>query len=127
MTAVKRHQLLIAQLGNFSRFTTAVVVIGGGREQVGADALPQLGNGRRHGAFHLVVDHTFEFQCRVPILRVFQLQTMAFLGEIQRVQAREEHRIQIHIQQVVEVFVVLGSKRVGSPVAAGHGVHEGIQ
>ena len=52
---------------------------------------------------------------------------MPFLREIQRVQPREEHRIQIHIQQVAEILAVLGGEGVGGPVRTGEGVHKGVE
>ena len=52
---------------------------------------------------------------------------MALLGEVQGVQAREKDRVQVDIQQVGKVLAVLAGKGVGGPVAAGKGIHEGVQ
>ena len=51
---------------------------------------------------------------------------MSFLRKIERIQPREKNRIQVDLKQVVEIFQVLTGERIGGPVAAGHGVHEGI-
>ena len=41
---------------------------------------------------------------------------MALLGEIQRVEIGEKHRVEINVEQVVEILKVARGKRVGGPV-----------
>ena len=127
MGFIEADQLLIGQVGDFRRLTTTVVVVGCGRKQITADALPQLADGGRHRAFHFVEHHAFVFQWRIGIALFAEFNAMAFLGKIQLMQTREKHRIQIYVEQVFEVFIVLGRKGVCGPVAAGHGIHKGIQ
>src|SRR5690606_15856144 len=50
----------------------------------------------------------------------------AFLGEVEFVEVGEEHRVEVDLEQVVEVLAVLAGEGVGRPVAAGEGVHEGV-
>ena len=52
---------------------------------------------------------------------------MAFLGEIELIQAGKEHRIQVNVEQVVEIFPVLAGKGVGSPVRAGESIHKRVE
>ena len=56
VVAVELQQVVVAQIHDVVGLATAVVVIGRGREKVAAEVLPQLGRGRTHGAFHLVVE-----------------------------------------------------------------------
>ena len=127
MVFVKLHQVIVGQINNMIRLTATVVVVGGGREQVAGQVLPQLGGRRTHGPFHLVVDHASVYQVAARVIRFVEFQAVAFLGKIQRVQLGEKHRIQVHRQQVVKVLAVHAGKRIGGPVAAGEGVHKGVQ
>jgi hypothetical protein len=52
---------------------------------------------------------------------------MSLLGEVQGVQAWEEHRIHVDLEQIVEVLSIARGEGVRGPVAAGEGVHEGVQ
>ena len=127
MRLVERFELFIGEIGNMPWVTAAVVVVGGAGKQVLAQGLPEGGCHGAHGAFHLVEHNTLEHQLAVGVVRLGELYPVSFLGEVQRIQPREEHRIEIHIQQVVEVFAVLAGKRVGGPVRAGERVHEGVK
>ena len=124
---VELHQVIVAEVYDVVRLTATVVVVGGRREQVAGQVLPQLGSGRTHGPLHFVIDHAPVHQVAGRVVRLVELQAMAFLGKVQRVQPGEEYRIQVHRQQVVEVLAVHAGERVGGPVAAGKGVHKGVQ
>ncbi len=124
---VEGLELLIAQVRYVRRITAAVVVVGGGREQVLAQLVPDQGRGRTHGALHFVVNDALVLERRIRIVRFGELQAVTFLGEIQLIQCREEDGIEVDLKQVVEILAVLAGKGVGSPVAARESVHEGVQ
>ena len=116
VAAVKIHQLLVTQVGNVFRVAAAVVVVGGTWKQLLAEFLPEGAGHRAHGAFHLVEDHAFEHQVAFRVIRLGEFHPVALLGEVQGIQPGEEHGIQVHLQQVVEVLAVLAGERVGGPV-----------
>ena len=127
VAAVEGHQLLVAEVGDMRRVAAAVVVVGRGGEQLLAQFVPQHRGDGTHGALHLVEDHTLEYQVAVRIVRLGKLDPVPLLGEVQRIQPREEHRVQVDIQQVIEVLAVLAGKGIGSPVGTGKGIHESVQ
>ena len=92
-----------------------------------AENLPELRGRRTHRAFHLVVDDTFVNQWRRRIRRALEFNPVTFLSKIHFVQLGEEHRVHINRQQIIEILTVFGSKRIRRPVAAGKGVHKGVQ
>src|SRR5690606_35194673 len=127
VSLVEGLQFFVAEIGNVLRFAATVVMVGGGGEQVATEGMPEYRVRGTHGAFHLIEDHTLELQVAGGVVRLGKLQPMALLGEVQLVQAREEHGVQVDLEQVVEVLPVLAGEGVGGPVAAGEGVHEGVQ
>ena len=52
---------------------------------------------------------------------------MAFLQEIQLIEPRKEYRIEIDREQILVVFAILTGKGIGGPIAAGHGIHKGVE
>ena len=127
MAAVEIDQTLVAQVRDVLRVTAAVVVVGGAGEEVLGQRLPEQARDAAHRAFHLVVDHAFEFERARGVFGICELEAMAFLREVHRVEPREEHRVEVHIEQVEEILAVLAREGIGRPVAAGEGVHEGVQ
>mmetsp|Transcript_48412 Transcript_48412/g.83155 ORF Transcript_48412/g.83155 Transcript_48412/m.83155 type:complete len:1015 (-) Transcript_48412:588-3632(-) len=77
-------------------------------------------------ALHLVVHHALVGQRRLGALR---LQVPPLLLEHQGVlhSAGKEHRVQVHVDQVVEVLRVLAGHRVAGAVRVGERVQEGLQ
>lgn len=106
------------------RIAAGIVVIGGGREQVLVQRLIEDAVRRAQRALHLVEHHTLVNQ-RLAICR--RLDANALLGEIERMDVRKKHRIQIHLQEVVEILAVLAGKRIRRPVAGREGIHEGVE
>ena len=127
MMAIELKQVVVTEVNDVVRLTTTVVVIGRGREQMAAQVLPQLGGRRTHRAFHLVVDNAPIDQIGRGILGFVEFQAVTLLGKIQWVKLGEKHAIEVDRQQIVEVFPVHAGERIGSPVAAGKGIHEGVQ
>ena len=91
-----------------------------------AQPIPQDRRRGGHGALHLVENDTLEYQ-RLRTVVVLKLDPVPFLCEVERVQSREEHGIEIDIEQVAEILSVLGGERVGGPIRAGECVHKRIQ
>ena len=125
--AVELAQPLVAQVRDVLRIAARVVVVGGVREQVLRQRLPQRARDRAHRALHLVVHHALELQRRGRVRRCRELEAVAFLRKIVGIEAREEHRVEVDVEQVEEVLAVLAREGVGGPVAAGERVHEGVQ
>jgi len=49
------------------------------------------------------------------------------LQEVQLVEAGEEDRVEVDVEQVVEILAVAAGEGVGGPVGGGEGVHEGVE
>jgi len=126
MPGVEIGQRGVREFGDDQRIAATVVAVNGVRQQRRVQVLPELRYRRTHRAFHLVVDDAVVVEAgAVSIVR--QLHPPAFLGEIERMQARKEHRIEVHAEQVVEVLPILGCERVSSAVGTREGVHIGVQ
>ena len=124
---VEADEFFIAQAGNFLWVSAAVVMISRRRVKMLTEPMPECGNRRAHGAFHFVEHHALVFQRAFWIFHLLKLKAMAFLSKIQWVKTWKEHRVEIDIQQVVEIFSALAGERVGRPITAGERVHKGIQ
>ena len=125
--AVELAQRFDRELGDLLGVAAAVVVVGRGGIQLGGQRVPEARAGRAERAPHLVVDHALVDQLALGVAGHRELQAMALLREVERTQMGEEHGVEIDLQQVVEVLVVLAREHIGGPVAAGEGVHEGIE
>jgi len=106
------------------RIPTGIVMIGRGRKQIIIQRLVQNAVRRAQRTFHFIEHHALVNQ-RLAVRRGFN--TNPFLGEIQRVNMRKKYRVQIHLQEVVEVLAVLAGKRIGRPVTGREGIHKGIE
>jgi hypothetical protein len=109
------------------RVAATVVMVSHGRKQVCAQGLPECAGNGAHRTLHFIEHHTLEYQVAVRVAGLCEVYPMTFLGEVQRVQTGEEYRVQIHVEQVVEVLAVLAGEGVGGPVATGKRVHECIE
>ena len=127
MVLVKRLKLIVGQIRNIGRLTTAVVMISAGGIQVLAHGLPQHRVNGAHGTFHFIVNHPFKGQLRRGVAGISKLQTMALLGKIQWVQSGKKYRVQIHTQQIVKVLFILAGKGISRPVTAGKRIHKGVE
>ena len=93
---VEVPQLLVTQIRDVLRVAAAVEVVGVGRKQLVAQPIPQDRRGGGHGALHLVEYDTLEYQ-RLRTVVVLKLYSVSFLCEVERVQSRKEHGIEINI------------------------------
>ncbi len=125
--AVEILELLVAQIGDVRRVAATVVVISRGGVQVLAHRLPQGAGNRAHRPLHFVEHHALVDEPAVGVVRFLEFDAVALLQEVQFLQTREEHRVQIDVQQVVEVLAVLAGERVGGPVRAGKRVHKRVE
>ena len=119
-------QLLIGEVGYVLRVAAAIKVIGVRRKQLVTESIPQNRGRGGHRALHFIEHHALKYQ-RLAAVVVLELNPVPLLREIEGVQSREKHRVQIHIQQVAEILSVLRGEGVGRPVRAGEGVHERVQ
>jgi len=121
---VEGLELLIGQVGHDHRVTTGVEAV----RPVGQDVLLSVAAQQviRRGvrALHLVEDDAPVGQ---RAIRRFQLVVPAFLLERLLADAGEEDRIQVDIDQVVEVLEVGAGDRVAGHVRVGHGVEKSVE
>ena len=141
MTRVRVQELLVGERGNRARVAAALVRIGGVGIQRGVDGVVQHAHGVGQRALHLVEHHAVIAQrARVQVLgagltgvalavlalRQVQLVVPAFLLKNGRlgVDGRVEHRVQVHIHQVVQILLIGGGDGVDGLIGVGHGVEE---
>ena len=127
VSAVELDQLLVGQVGDDLGIAAAVVVVGVVREEVLAERLPERAGRRAHRPLHLVEDDALEDEVGRRIVGLLELHAVAFLGEVELVQVREEHRVEVDVEEVEVILPVLARERVGGPVARGERVHERVQ
>ena len=123
---VEVRELLERQRRDRVRVATrvdGVRVVGEGRLLRGA---VQQRVGRRVDALHLVEHHAL---VRERVLQVLQLVVPPLLLEDRTVvlRARVKHRVEVHVDEVVEVLGVLRRHRVARAVGVREGVEEGLE
>ena len=132
------QELLVGERGNRARVAAAFVRIGGVGIERGVDGVVQHAHGVGQRALHLVEHHAVIAQRALAQARGA---AVAFdLGALRQVQlvvpalllkngglgvyGRVEHRVQVHVHQVVQVLLVGGGNGVDGLVGVGHGVEE---
>ena len=141
MASVRVQELLVGERRNRTRIAAALVRIGGIGIERGVDGVVQHAHGIGQRALHLVEHHAVVAQrsraqvlgagvvgvaLAAPALRQVQLVVPALLlknGGL-GVDGRVEHRVQVHVHQVVQVLLVGGGNGVDGLVGVGHGVEE---
>ena len=141
MARVRVQELLVGERRNRARIAAALVRIGGIGIERGVDGVVQHAHGIGQRALHLVEHHAVVAQraraqvlgagvvgvaLAVLALRQVQLVVPALLlknGGL-GVDGRVEHRVQVHVHQVVQILLVGGGNRVDGLVGVGHGVEE---
>ena len=138
---VRVQELLVGERGNRARVAAALVRIGGIGVERGVDGVVQHAHRIGQRALHLVEHHAVIAQrartqvlgagvIGVPLaaLALWQVQLVvpALLLKNGRlgVNGRVEHRVQVHVHQVVQVLLVGGGNGVDGLVGVGHGVEE---
>ena len=117
-------EIRVGEVRNLRRIAARVHPIGGVRVKRLLGDLAEDGGGRRIGPLHLVEHHTLVGER--PLRRV-ELVMPAFLPEGVFRDQRKQHRIEIHINEVVKVLQVLARHRIGGLVRKCHGVEEGVE
>ena len=121
---VERHELLVGELRDHRRVAAGVQPVGVVREEPLAGRAAQDRVRRRVDALHLVEDDaTIGQRC----VRRFQLVVPTFLAQVVRRDERVKDRVQVDLDQVVEVLQVGARHRVGRLVGRGEGVEKGVQ
>ena len=133
---VRVQELLVGERGNRARVATALVRIGGVGIERGVDGVVQHTHGVGQRALHLVEHHAVIAQRALAqaggaafalgALRQVQLVVPALLlknGGL-GIDGRVEHRVQVHVHQVVQILLVGGGNGVDGLVGVGHGVEE---
>ena len=80
-----------------------------------------------HGSFHLIIYDSLVLELRGGIIPLLELESVAFLAEVEGVQSGKERHLQVHRQQVVEVLLVSGREGVHGEVTASPRVHVSVQ
>ena len=133
---VRIQELLVGERGDRAWVTAALVRIGGVGIERGVDGVVQHAHGVGQRALHLVEHHAVIAQgalaqaggaaVALDALRQVQLVMPALLlknGGL-GIDVRVEHRVQVHVHQVVQVLLVGGGNGVDGLVGVGHGVEE---
>ena len=132
---VRVQELLVGERGNRARVAAALVRIGGVGIERGVDGVVQHAHGVGQRALHLVEHHAVIAQRALAqaggvavalVLRQVQLIVPALLlknGGL-GIDGRVEHRVQVHVHQVVQILLVGGRNGVDGLVGVGHGVEE---
>ena len=136
MARVRVQELLVGERGNRARVATALVCIGGVGIERGVDGIVQHAHGVGQRTLHLVEHHAVIAQRALAqargaavdlgALRQVQLVVPALLlknGGL-GIDGRVEHRVQVHVHQVVQILLVGGGNGVDGLVGVGHGVEE---
>ena len=138
MARVRVQELLVGERGNRARVAAALVRIGGVGIERGVDGVVQHAHGVGQRTLHLVEHHAVIAQralaqaggvavaLALGALRQVQFVVPALLLKNSRlgVDGRVEHRVQVHVHQVVQVLLVGGGNGVDGLVGVGHGVEE---
>ena len=138
VACMRVQELLVGERGNRARVAAALVRIGGVGIERGVDGVVQHTHGVGQRALHLVEYHAVIAQRALAqaggaavalargALRQVQLVMPALLlknGGL-GIDGRVEHRVQVHVHQVVQILLVGGGNGVDSLVGVGHGVEE---
>ena len=138
MARVRIQELLVGERGNRAWVAAALVRIGGVGIECGVNSIVQHAHGVGQRALHFVEHHAVIAQralaqaCGAAVafalgaLRQVQLVVPALLlknGGL-GVDGRVEHRVQVHVHQVVQILLVGGGNGVDGFVGVGHGVEE---
>ena len=132
------QELLVGERGNRARVATAFVRIGGVGIERGVDGVVQHAHGIGQRTLHLVEHHAVIAQRALAqsggaavalafgALRQVQLVVPALLLKNGRlgIDGRVEHRVQVHVHQVVQILLVGGGNGVDGLVGVGHGVEK---
>ena len=136
MARVRIQELIVGERRDRAWVAAALVRIGCVRIERGVDGVVQHAHGVGQRALHLVEHHAVIAQRALAqaggaafaasALRQVQLVVPAFLlknGGL-GVDGRVEHRVQVHVHQVVQVLLVGGGNGIDGLVGVGHGVEE---
>ena len=132
------QELLVGERGNRARIAAALVRIGSVGIERGVDGVVQHAHGVGQRALHLVEHHAVIAQralaqargavaaLALGALRQVQLvvPTLLLKNGGLGIDGRVEHRVQVHVHQVVQVLLVGGGNRIDGLVGVGHGVEE---
>ncbi len=114
-------KVFLGQLRNGSGQTARFKPVSGIREENFLPIVFQIGIRGRIYAFHLIVDNAIVLQKVIGILQ-FVMPAFLLQGKFIFIDKRIKYRVQIHVHQVVKIFIVAAGHRVDRLVRIGHGV-----
>ena len=119
--SVEIKELLVRQLRDHLRVSPRFICIGRIRKQGIQYYTVQdsLRGGER--SLHLIVNYTADFQIS---LRVVQLIAPPLLAEclVALINIRIEHRVHVHMHQILEVLIITARHRIYGLIRVGHGI-----
>ncbi len=121
---VKSFEPLIGQGGNDPGIAARIQPVGDIRKEGLLRVFGEEGVGRGVSSFHLVIDDPFEAQGG---LRVIDVVMPSLLLENARRDAGVKDRVQVDIDEVVEVLEVLAGHGVAGLVRVGEGIEKGLE
>ena len=80
-----------------------------------------------HSTFHFIIDNSFIFQFGWRIIPFLELESVTLLAEVEGVKSREECHFKVNWEQIVEVLLISGWKRIHGEVTASPSIHIGVQ
>ncbi|MBV6505661.1 MAG: hypothetical protein ILNGONEN_01225 [Syntrophorhabdaceae bacterium] len=121
---MKRHELLKGQIRNVFRIAAGIDTVRVVGKQRLLRALAQNAVGRRVIAFHFIEDDALENE---RISGIFQLVMPAFLLQRERRQSRIKHRVEINVDEVVQILQVRARHRITRFVGIGEGIEKRVE
>ena len=125
VTSVELLQVVPGQVGDVLRIATRHVRVGQSWEQRLADRAVDGRAWRGERALHLVEHDALVSEAAVRVGGVLELEADPLLLERVLRQLWEEGRVQVHVEEVLEILRVPCAEQVHRPVGAGERIHEG--
>lgn len=124
---VEVAQFFVGEFRDDCGIASGIDPVGEVRKEGLADDFVEARACAREGPFHFVEDNPFVFERRIGVFGEGEFEAMPFLQEAEFIEVGVEYSIQIHFEEIVEIFGYLGGSGVASEVGAGKGIHEGVE
>ncbi len=121
---VEGLELFESQARDYFRVATRIQSVGRIREKRLLGKLREHAVRRRIDSLHLVIDNPFDRKRAIGIVKFVM---PSFLLEYERGEPRIENRIQVNVDQVVEILDVLAGDRIAGLVGVSEGVEKSLQ
>ena len=123
---METDKIFLGQFRNGRRQPARFKPVGSIREQDLLSVILQIRIRGRIHALHLIVNDAVVLQ-RVTGILQFVMPAFLLQGKFVVIDQRIKHRVQIHVHQVMKIFVVAAGYRVHRLVRISHGIQKRIQ